>query len=68
MKPRAATCDETTMTELEIAPDGRIYVFGASAAILKVLESVGLHGQAIDTRLQAAGAAMRRETSAILHD
>jgi hypothetical protein len=32
--------DETLITEVTIAPDGRIYVFGTSRQILDVLESL----------------------------
>jgi hypothetical protein len=29
--------DETSITDLEIMPDGRIFVFGASSSILEIL-------------------------------
>jgi hypothetical protein len=29
--------DETTLTEITVLPDGRIYVFGASQAVLEAL-------------------------------
>ena len=32
--------EETTLTEITIQPDGRIYVFGASRPVLEVLESI----------------------------
>lgn len=32
--------DETALTELEIMPDGRIFVFGASGQILEILNQL----------------------------
>ena len=32
--------DETTITEITIQPDGRIYVFGTSRQVLEVLENL----------------------------
>ena len=32
--------DETTITEITIQPDGRIYVFGTSRRVLEVLEEL----------------------------
>lgn len=32
--------EETPITEITIAPDGRIYVFGASAEVLEVMGSL----------------------------
>lgn len=38
MKTRDTTTeDETTMTEITIQPDGRVYVFGTSRQVLDVL-------------------------------
>ena len=33
--------ESANITELEVAPDGRIYVFGASPEILELLQSIG---------------------------
>jgi len=33
--------EQTHITELSIAPDGRVYVFGMSREILEVLETIG---------------------------
>jgi hypothetical protein len=32
--------DETNITDIELLPDGRVYVFGASAEILDVLDQL----------------------------
>jgi hypothetical protein len=32
--------DETAISEISIAPDGRIYVFGASYAVLHIVEGL----------------------------
>jgi hypothetical protein len=32
--------DETAISEITIAPDGRIYVFGASFEVLEVIEKL----------------------------
>lgn len=43
--------DESTITEISIAPDGRLYVFGASADVLEALAAVEQRGGEIDHRL-----------------
>ena len=37
---RSNIIDESLITEVTIAPDGRVYVFGTSRQILDVLESL----------------------------
>ena len=32
--------DETNITDLELLPDGRIFIFGASLEVLQILESI----------------------------
>ena len=32
--------EETTISEISITPDGRIYVFGASYDVLKIIEGM----------------------------
>jgi hypothetical protein len=51
MKTNPAMLDETSLTEFEIGPDGRIYVFGASPGVLEILDSLGLGGNEIQHRL-----------------
>ncbi len=40
-RPDESLQDETTITEITIQPDGRIYVFGTSRQVLEVLEDLG---------------------------
>jgi hypothetical protein len=47
MRPEA-TDDETRITELTIAPDGRVFAFGTSRPILELLEAL----QPRDTRVR----------------
>ncbi|MFN4904744.1 MAG: hypothetical protein ACK5LQ_05900 [Planctomycetota bacterium] len=45
--------DETSITDLEIMPDGRIFVFGASSPILEILaELQSLKDSSVSARLQ----------------
>lgn len=44
--------NEEQITEISVAPDGRVYVFGASAAVLEALGSMGLGGEALRRRLE----------------
>ena len=43
--------NEERITEITVAPDGRVYVFGASAAVLEALSAIGLGGEALQRRL-----------------
>ena len=38
-------------TEIDVAPDGRVYLFGASAAVLEALAAAGIADDAISRRL-----------------
>lgn len=55
------TTDETSMTEIAILPDGRIYVFGMSWQVLDMLADTGLADatlkQRAETLRRLAGAA-----------
>lgn len=45
--------DETSITDLEIMPDGRIFVFGASSSILEILaELQSSNDGSVSARLQ----------------
>jgi hypothetical protein len=39
MKPIHAS-DESSLTEIEIMPDGRIFLFGASRKVLEVVDTI----------------------------
>ncbi len=43
--------DETKITEIELTPDGRIFVFGASREVLSLLDDLGLGDEALRSRL-----------------
>ncbi len=51
--------DENKLTELEIAPDGRIYLFGASAEMLEILSRLFSDNQAVQLRHEQ----IQRQTS-----
>ena len=38
-------------TEIDVAPDGRVYLFGASAAVLEALAAAGIGNDALSRRL-----------------
>lgn len=44
--------DETTITEITIAPDGRVYVFGTSNRVLEVLDELELGDPSVSQRLE----------------
>jgi hypothetical protein len=44
--------DETEITDVSIGPDGRIYVFGASAPVLEALAAAGLGGEILRQRIE----------------
>jgi len=56
--------DETLTTELTIAPDGRVYVFGTSREMLEVLETLKPH----DPKLQRLLARVREIEGAQQHE
>jgi hypothetical protein len=41
----SALADESAVTEIEIAADGRLFLFGASREVLELLVDVGLAGK-----------------------
>lgn len=43
--------DETSITEISIASDGRIYVFGASQAVLEALDDLELGDRSVAERV-----------------
>jgi len=50
-----AFADETRVTEISIAADGRIYVFGASRQVIELLSDLQLGDPSLDRRAQHAG-------------
>jgi hypothetical protein len=61
--------DETTMTEITIQPDGRVYIFGTSRSMLDILEELNpkcgwlqeLIGQVRSNETAAAGGCETQE-------
>jgi len=49
-----AFAEETRVTEITIAADGRIYVFGASQQVLQLLDDLHLGDPAFDRRARLA--------------
>ena len=72
MPEKASQYDETRTSEITIAPDGRIYVFGISRQLLDVLDDLNLadpdlrrraeHLRALETPGAAAGQAAQDRT------
>jgi hypothetical protein len=52
MNSELLTNDETNLTELEIGPDGRVYVFGASQEVLQILDALRKQDESIRRRLE----------------
>jgi hypothetical protein len=52
MKSKSPTIDERDLTELEIGPDGRVYLFGASPEVLRILDRLRVRDDALDGRLR----------------
>lgn len=48
--------EETSMTDIEIGADGRIYIFGASREVLELLRDLGFEDEHLRTRLEAMAA------------
>ena len=57
--------DETNITDIELLPDGRIYVFGTSLEVLEVLDKLqGGQDPAVNLRRQShQDHSLRRHTS-----
>ena len=45
--------DEAAVTDIRIAPDGRVFVFGTSWPVLEMLNDLGWGDTAITARIQA---------------
>ena len=45
--------EETSITDIEIGADGRIYVFGASREVLEMLKEIGFTDKHLQARLDA---------------
>jgi hypothetical protein len=54
--------DETGITEVEIAPNGRLYLFGASIEILNLLREIGLADSPVNARLENAVSCLPSES------
>jgi hypothetical protein len=54
MKKRSTFTDETNITELEIAPDGRVFVFGACPEVLRILDNLCLKDESLSRRIEPA--------------
>jgi hypothetical protein len=50
----SSAADETAISEISIAPDGRVYVFGASAAILEIMGKLDARDQMLRHRIEHA--------------
>lgn len=53
--------DETSITELTIGPDGRLFLFGASAPVLEAIEATGMGGEALRRRIERLRAVLPAE-------
>ena len=51
-KRNSMSIESANITELEVAPDGRIYVFGASPEILEILQSIGFSDGDVHRRVE----------------
>ncbi len=61
-----AECEDDTMSEITILPDGRVYVFGMTLPLLELLAAVPTregHPQALLAQLRAATSSVDQETS-----
>lgn len=45
--------DEAAVTDIRIAPDGRVFVFGTSRLVLEMLSDLGWGDEAVTARIQA---------------
>ena len=52
MKRVVQATDETGVTDIQLMPDGRIYLFGASEQILQLLDDLQLADAEVRSRLQ----------------
>jgi hypothetical protein len=49
--------DDSSVSEIDILPDGRVCLFGASREVLEILEAVSLGDPALTSRLDRLRAA-----------
>jgi len=55
--------DETNITDIEVLPDGRIYVFGTSREVLDVLDELQCgHDETVRRRLRRQAAVSENTT------
>lgn len=54
--------DETAITDIEIGPDGRIYLFGASKSILELIHDLGLGDPHLQTRIDAMSESEKQQS------
>ncbi len=54
--PRIPADDESAISEISIAADGRLYVFGASQEVLEVMASLNTRDRALRQRVEHARA------------
>jgi hypothetical protein len=59
------SADESNITELEIGPDGRIYIFGASLQVLEVLDRLHFTDNLVHQRAESLQ--RRRASSTTSH-
>lgn len=45
--------DEAAVTDIRIAPDGRVFVFGTSRPVLEMFSELGWGDEAVTARIQA---------------
>ena len=47
--------EETSVTDIEIGADGRIYIFGASREVLELIRDLGFDDEHLRGRIEAMG-------------
>ena len=55
---------ETNVTDIELTQDGRIFVFGASAEVLSLLDELGLSDEALRSRIRHLSGPDQHEAAA----
>ncbi len=50
----STSSEETSVTDIEISPDGRIFLFGVSPQVLQILYDCGLTDQSLKNRLDSS--------------
>lgn len=64
MNARIDAGEETGISEVSIAPDGRVFVFGTSRQLLEMFADLGLADESWQRRLCAMAKADRSDTPA----